>query len=292
VPSLFAALFLIGASYVVVDVATNVEATRVQDAIGRRILSTCHGFWSLGSMVGLVMGAGFAQAEIGTRWHLLIVAAVVAPIGVVFTRRLPVFPRALDIDTARTPMITLPTASMTGLCIFAFGVILTELTTRNWGAVYLREVLGASAAATGVGYGAFSVGMAVFRFTGDRLADRFGPVLLGRFCGVIGVAGVFAVILADNLAVAVAGFAALGVGASVGYPLAVSAAAALGDRSPATNVASLSLIAYTGSLVGPPLVGFVAEGAGLRWGLAAIVPLMVLSALFAGSLRRRSAAGR
>ena len=291
VPSLFAALFLMGASYVAVDVATNVEATRVQDAIGRRILSTCHGFWSLGSMVGLVMGAGFAQAEIGTRWHLLIVAVAIAPIGVAFTRRLPVFPRALDIDTARTPMITLPTASMAGLCIFAFGVILTELTTRNWGAVYLREVLGASAAATGVGYGAFSVGMAVFRFTGDRLADRFGPVLLGRFCGIMAVAGVLAVILAGNLAIAVAGFAALGIGVSVGYPLAVSAAAALGDRSPAANVASLSLIAYTGSLVGPPLVGFVAQGAGLRWGLAAIVPLMVLSALFAGSLRRRSAPG-
>ncbi|MCR4281569.1 MAG: MFS transporter [Bauldia sp.] len=289
VPSLFAALFLMGASYVVIDVAANVEATRIQDAVGRRILSTCHGFWSLGSMVGLVAGAGFAQADIDTRWHLLVVAVVIAPIGALFTRRLPVFARATEADVARAPFVALPTASMAGLCIFAFGVILGELTTRNWGAVYLRDVLGASAAATGVGYAAFSLGMAIFRLTGDRLADRFGPVALGRFCAGTAIVGVLAVIFAGSLPMAVVGFAALGVGVSVGFPLAVSAAAALGERTPATNVASLSLIAYSGSLIGPPLVGFVAESGGLRLGLAAILPLMVLSALFAGSLRRRVA---
>jgi MFS family permease len=85
------------------------------------------------------------------------------------------------------------------------------------------------------------------------------------------------------------GFAALGIGVSVGFPLAVTAAAGLGDRAPSVNVAALALIAYVGSIVGPPLVGFIAEGAGLRWGLAAILPLMILSALFGGSLRKRAA---
>lgn len=285
-PSLFVALLLMGASYVSMDVAANVEATRIQALIGRRIVSTCHGFWSLGSMLGLVAGAAFAQAGIETRWHLLVVALVMAPIGVAVTRYLPTLQRVAEEGAARAAVITLPTASMTGLCVFAFGVILGELTTRNWGAVYLREVLGATAAGTGVGYAAFSVGMATFRLTGDRLADRFGPVALGRFCAAAAVAGVLAVIFAPNLAVAVVGFAALGVGVSVGFPLAVSAAASLRERTPAANVASLSLIAYSSTLVGPPLVGFVAESGGLRVGIAAILPLMILSALFAGSLRR------
>ena len=69
----------------------------------------------------------------------------------------------------------------------------------------------------------------------------------------------------------------------------MSAAAALGDRSPARNVAALALVAYMGSIVGPPLVGFVAQSAGLKAGLAAILPLMILSAFFAGSLKRRVA---
>jgi MFS family permease len=287
VPSLFVALFLMGASYVVMDVATNIEASRIQAGLGRRILSTCHGFWSLGSMVGLVMGSAFAQLEIDTRWHLLIVQVVVAPLAALAASRLPQFAVLHATDDERAPVISLPTASMVGLCIFAFGVILGELTTRNWGAVYLRDVLGASPAATGVGLAAFSLGMAIFRLLGDRLADRFGPVTLGRFCAAAAVVGVLMVILAGSLTGAVAGFALLGIGVSVGFPLAVSAAASLPERTPAANVASLALIAYSSTLVGPPLVGFVAESGGLRIGLAAILPLMVLSALFAGSLHRQ-----
>lgn len=289
VPSLFVVLFLMGASYVVMDVATNIEATRIQAELGRRILSTCHGFWSLGSLLGLVMGSGFAEAGIDTRWHLIAVSLIVAPIGLAVARRLPVFAREVEEGAARTPVISFPTVSMIGLCVFAFGVVLAELTVRNWGAVYLRDVLGATPAGTGVGFAAFSLGMVVFRLMGDRLADTFGAVTVGRLCAGAAVAGVLAVVFAGNLAVAVAGFALLGVGVSVGFPLAVTAAAALPERTPAANVASLSLIAYSSTLVGPPLVGFVAESGGLRLGLAAILPLMVLSALFAGALRRRVA---
>lgn len=287
VASLFLVLLLMGASYVVMDVAINVEATRIQAAIGRRILSTCHGFWSLGSMLGLVMGAGFAEAGIETRWHMMIVALIVVPIGVMVARRMPVFARASEAPANRAPIVSFPSLSMVGLCIFAFGVVLGELTVRTWGAVYLRDVVGASPAGTGIGYAAFSLGMAAFRLTGDRLADRFGPVALGRFCSGVAVVGVLAVVFAGSLPVAVVGFALLGIGVSIGFPLAVSAAAVFPERTPATNVAALSLIAYSSTLVGPPLVGFVAETGGLRLGLSAILPLMLLSALFAGSLRQR-----
>jgi len=287
VPSLFAVLFIMGATYVVIDLATNVEAARIQDAIGRRIMSTCHGFWSLGSMLGLVIGSAFAQAAVDVRWHLLIVGAVVMPLGIATARALPVFTREAETEAEPAPVISLPSVSMIGLCIFAFGVLLAELTTRNWGAVYLRETIGASPAATGVGFAAFSLFMAFGRLFGDRLTDRFGPVTLGRFCSAMAVAGVVILLAANNVLFAVIAFAALGIGVSVGFPLAVTAAAARGDRSPARNVAALALVAYSGSIVGPPLVGFVAESGGLRAGLAAILPLMILSALFAGSLRRR-----
>ena len=287
VPSLFVALLLMGLSYVVMDVAANVEATRIQAVLGRRILSTCHGFWSLGSMLGLIIGSAFAEFGVETRWHLLIVQLLVAPVGVWVASRLPFFTTEREPGAPRAPVISLPTLSMVGLCIFAFGVILGELTTRNWGAVYLQDVLGASPAGTGVGFAAFSIGMVVFRLLGDRLADKYGPVALGRFCAAMAILGVVAVVFAGNLPIAIAGLGLLGVGVSVGFPLAVSAAASLRERTPAANVAALSLVAYSSTLVGPPLVGFVAESGGLRVGLAAILPLMILSALFAGSLRRR-----
>ena len=286
VASLFVALALMGGTYVAIDISTNVEAARIQAELGRRIMSTCHGFWSLGSMLGLVMGSVFAQFAVDTRWHLLLVGVIALPLGLVTSRALPTFP-AKEAGETRVPAISLPSRAMVGLCIFAFGVLLAELTTRNWGAVYVREAIGASPAAAGVAFAAFSLFMAIGRLFGDRLTDRFGPVALGRFCAAMAIAGVGVLLVAPNVAFGTIGFAALGVGVSVGFPLAVTAAASLGDRSPATNVAALALIAYTGAIVGPPLVGFVAQGAGLRAGLAAILPLMLLSALFAGSLKRR-----
>lgn len=286
-PSLAVVLFLMGGTYVAIDIATNVEAARVQDEIGRRIMSTCHGFWSLGSMLGAVMGFQFAQFAVDPRWHLLITGIVALPLGLWVASALPALERKAP--EARAPMVSLPSKAMIGLCIFAFGVLLAELTTRNWGAVYLRDVIGSSPGVAAIAFGAFSLFMAIGRLSGDALTGRFGPVALGRFCAAMAVIGVLILLVAGNIVVATIGFASLGIGVSVGFPLAVTAAARIGDRAPAVNVAALAVVAYIGSIVGPPLVGFVAQGAGLRWGLAAILPLMVLSALFGGSLKRRAA---
>ncbi|HVY18580.1 MAG TPA: MFS transporter [Bauldia sp.] len=287
VPSLTAVLFLMGGSYVMIDIATNVEVARIQNELGRRIMATCHGFWSLGSMLGAVMGFQFAQFGIDTRWHLLVTGLLFLPLGLLIASALPQVER--QAATTRAPVVSLPSKAMIGLCIFTFGVLLAELTTRNWGAVYLREVIGTPPGVAAIAFGSFSLFMAIGRLSGDYLTDRFGPVALGRFCAATAVIGVLVLLTANNIVVATIGFGALGIGVSIGFPLAVTAAAGLGDRAPAVNVAALALIAYIGSIVGPPLVGFVAQGAGLRWGFAAILPLMILSALFGGSLRRRAA---
>ena len=285
-PSLFVFLVVMGVSYVIVDVAMNVEAARIQDAVGRRIMSTSHGFWSIGAVVGSVMGGEFAQASVATWLHLVFVGIVVLPLGLVTVRALPVVPGQAVPGEGRRPTVAFPTLALAGVCIYVFGAVLAELSARNWGAAFLRDSLGTSAAATGWGLGIFSLMMAAGRLAGDRLADRFGPVALGRFCAFTGVVGMAALVFANGLPLALFGLAAIGFGVSVGFPLAVSAAAAHGERPPAINVASVALIAYSGSLVGPPLVGFVADGAGLRIGLASLLPLMVLSALFAGALGR------
>jgi MFS family permease len=287
VASLTVVLFLMGGTYVIIDISTNVEAARIQEEGRKRIMATCHGFWSLGSMLGVVMGFQFAEFGIDPRWHLLITGVLILPLGLWVASGLPRIER--QVAAERAPMVSLPSKAMIGLCIFAFGVLLAELTTRNWGAVYLREVIGTSPGIAAIAFGSFSLFMAIGRLGGDYLTDRYGPVALGRFCAVMAVIGVGILLVASNIWIATLGFAALGIGVSVGFPLAVTAAAGLGDRPPSVNVASLAVIAYLGSIVGPPLVGFIAQGAGLRWGLAAILPLMALSALFGGSLRKRAA---
>jgi MFS family permease len=131
--------------------------------------------------------------------------------------------------------------------------------------------------------------VAAGRFGGDRLKARFGAVPLARGAGLLGLLGVAMLLVAPNTALALAGFAVIGVGVSVGFPLAVTAAASLTDRSSSANVAILSFVALLGFLIGPPVIGFIAEHVQMRIGLAALLPVLALSLILTGRLGVRAA---
>jgi MFS family permease len=291
VPSLFAALFLVGLSQPVVDVAMNVEADRIERGLGRRIMSTCHGFWSIGTMAGGLIGAVFAWLGTAPRWHLLGVVLAAIPIALAIARALPATARGAGAtsDGGRLAPIVLPSLGLLALCAFNFGMLIVEGASLDWSAVFMRDVVKISAGATGLGFGAFALFMAVGRLLGDRLAERFGPVTLARACGVICFAGVVGLVTSTSFLQAALGLAAMGFGVSVAVPLSVSAAAGRGDRPAAVNVAALSLVSFSGFLIEPPLIGFVADAWGLRVGIAMLLPMIVMSILLAGELRRRAA---
>lgn len=285
VPSLFAALFLVGISFPMVDVAMNVEANRIESAGGRRIMSTCHGFFSVGTAFGAFLGAGAAGLGVPAGWHLLVVGAATAAFGLLVPPALPLLGRVVtSADRRLRHILTLPTLAMAGACLFAFGMVLVEMVVRNWSAVYLRDVFAGSPAAAGLGYSAFAVAMAVGRFLGDPLADRWGPVTLARICAGVALVGTVVAVAAVNLEMGVVGFALAGLGVSVAYPLGVTAVATLGDRPAAMNVAAFSFVVSLTSLIAPPLVGLVAETGGLRLGLAMLLPLLVVSLLATAGL--------
>jgi MFS family permease len=129
--------------------------------------------------------------------------------------------------------------------------------------------------------------MACGRFLGDWATVRFGAVRTARICCTIAVAGMMLIVVGHDLWTVIAGFAALGFGLSLVYPLSVTAAGRRGDRPAALNVGSLSLGAFAAFMVGPPITGFVADSWGLRVGLATVVPVIALSVLLAGELQRR-----
>lgn len=287
IPSLFVFLFLSGLFMPVVDVAMNVEADRIEASTGRRIMSTCHGFWSVGSIIGGLSGAAFASLEVDIRWHLAIVAAVVVPIAVTIAYRLPQVRAEPQASEERRFRIALPTLSLWPLCIFAFGMLLVEAAALDWSSVFMRSVIGATPLGAGVGFATFTIAMAAGRFLGDWAAGRFGAVMVARGCAVIGLAGLVILVTAPDFLLAVVGLAAIGLGVSVAVPLAVSAAASRGDRPAAVNVAALSLVSFSGFLFEPPVVGFVAEWSGtLRIGLAMLIPATIASILLAGHVRR------
>lgn len=288
IPTLFAALFIAGLFLPIIDVAMNVEADRIEAQLGRRIMNTCHGFWSVGSIIGGLTGTAFASFEVDIRWHMLIVCVVSVPIATLVASRLPhVAARPAETDGRRV-RIAFPTLTLLPLCVFTFGMLLVEAAALDWSSLFMRSVMGATPLGAGVGFAAFTIAMAVGRFLGDWAIGRYGPVAIARGCAVVSLVGLVALATAPIALQAILGLAAMGLGVSVAVPLAISAAASRSDRPAAINVAALSLFSFTGFMVEPPLVGFAAEwGGSLRIGIAVLIPAAIVSIILAGHVRRK-----
>lgn len=288
VVTLFLALFAIGLTYPVVDIAMNVEADRIERAGGRRIMSTCHGCWSIGAVAGGLVATGFLKLGVPTSWHLMIVALLLLPLALAIPRGLPVVSRSPA--TGRVAF-TLPSRGILPLCFFLFGTLMVEVAARNWGAVYVSDVIRAEPVYAGLVYSAFALAMATGRFLGDRLVDRYGPILVARTSLAIAFAGLTLVVLAASPIEVIAGFAMAGIGVATGFPLSATAAAGRGDLPPAVNVAALQVVGVGAFLLTPPLIGGVAELADLRVGIAVVLPMIVVSFVLARELTRKAGEG-
>ncbi len=289
-PLLFVALVIVGLGMGPLEVGLNVMADRIGGALGRTVMSRCHGFWSLGVMAGGATGSAAATFGIGPEPHMLAVVTAVVVLGQIFALMLPDMRDAPRVGPKeKTPVFVLPSRSLVALCFFAFGMLVVEGAIIDWSAIYLRDDFGAVPPVTGYALTAFAAVMAAGRLGGDWMSTRFGPVATARLCSAVAVAGVAAMVASPYVWLVVAGAAATGFGVSVAFPLAVSSAASREGR-PGVNVAALSILSFSGFLIGPPVIGFVAHFSGFRFGLATLLIPAVASLLLAGEVRVRRAA--
>jgi len=287
--SLFLLLALLGIGLSTIELGLNVEADVIEKRGTVSIMNRCHGFWSLGIMTGSLIGAGFLAMHTSPFIAIGLLSLVLMPVSVIVCRALPVHAAPVA-ETQPRSSWRLPSPGILGISLFVFGITMTEGAVADWSAVYLKDVFSTTGMATGMGYVVFAMMVSVGRFLGDSAKERFGAVLLARLCLIFALCGMLLVVTAPVTALVYLGLASVGLGVSVGFPLAVTASADLGDRPAAENVAILSFIALLGFLIGPPMIGFVAEVLGLRSGLATLLPPLVLSILLAGLLGRRKVA--
>lgn len=303
-PALAAALFVAGVSIALVEVAMNTEADVIEVRAGRRIMSRCHGFWSLGSMAGALVGSLFAQAGISLVAHFTIVMPLLAVVGYAVASALPPDPRVdapteasgrpdpvpegasgIVVAAERAPLFRLPSRAILLLCAMPLGIMIVEGAFIDWSAVFMRSVLDASPLVIGIAYAFFSSVMAVTRLSGDAIAARVGDHAVVRASGLAATAGVTLFALAPTVPLAFAGAALAGAGVAIVYPLAVTAAARRPGRTSADNVAALTMISFSAFLFGPPLIGFLSDAFGLRAALLSLAPLALTTALLAGEVR-------
>lgn len=282
--ALFFALAAFGATMAFLEVGINAYAGRLEKRAGVLIMNRCHGFWSLGIMSGSALMALLAMPAGG---KLLVLSVVSAVAGVLAAWVLPRLPG--DEETTAPPrrkLRELP-APLFYVALFMFFITLTEGAMADWAAVHLAERLGDLTVTerAGIAVTIFAAFMAGGRFLGDWFKSRIGAVRLARVTSLAAMAGVVVLVLPLPLVFTYAGFALVGFGVSAGYPLGVSAIAALDDRYESPNIALMAMVALCGFLVGPPLIGGIAQVASLSWGLAALLPGLSISILLTRWLR-------
>ncbi len=282
-PLLFAALFVFGAGYGAMDVAMNAQAAAVEERWGKPIMSSFHGAFSAGALVGSFIAAVVAGQGISPVPHLLCTGLLLAILAVVAARSLPVTAAESGDDG---PTFALPVGPLASLGALAFGVLLAEGAVADWSAVYLRDVLGATAAAGGLGFTAFSLTMTAGRFAGDSLVQRLGSVLVVRAGGVLVALGLGIALLAGSVPIALIGFALVGAGLAAPFPVLISAAGRTSGVPAGTAIAAVATAGYTGFLVGPPAIGLVSSAfGGLQAGLAVVAVVGVAVALLGGRIQ-------
>ncbi|MGH2617189.1 MAG: MFS transporter, partial [Thermomicrobiales bacterium] len=180
-PLLMIALFVFGAGFGLLDVSMNVQAVAVEERHGLPIMSSFHGMFSVGGLVGSATAGAIAGLGIAPVPHLVVVGLLLLALVTAASRYL--LETAARRDDA--PLFAIPPRSLLGLGALSFCVFLSEGAVADWSAVYLENVLGTSAAIAATGYAAFSLAMVGMRFSGDALTLRIGPVRLVRIGGLL-----------------------------------------------------------------------------------------------------------
>jgi MFS family permease len=290
VVALTAAFVALGVLGGLLDVAVNDNAVAVERGYARPILSSIHGMWSVGLLMGSAGGAVAAALNASPVLHFGLVALVVG-LGSVWAlaRLLPADASAFrrsgeEHRYDRSPERALRAGPVLALGLVAFSSFLGEGASADWSVVYLRENLGAGPGLAGTAFVAYSAGMVAVRFVADGLSARFGPVRVVRTCGLAAAVGLSCGLLVPAPGAAIAGFAMLGASLGPIVPVAFSAAGntALGAGSALGWVVTMG---YLGTVVGPVLIGGIATAVGLRAALVVPVALGLAASAAAGSVR-------
>lgn len=276
-----------------VDVMMNVEATAIEQQMGRTILPVFHAFFSFGTVIGAGIGALAAHLAIDVATHAVSMGVLIAVIAVVCFFQVPAREAALDPDDHVKPpfrerMHTAleawrePRTYLLGTVML--GMSFAEGGANDWIALGTEQGHGFAEGTGAVSLAVFSIGMTTVRLFGGPLVDRFGRVAVLRILAVAAASGILLFILAPTFPLVLVGAALWGVGASLGFPLGMSAAADDPAKA-AARVSAAATIGYISFLGGPPVLGVISEHIGLLNTLFILVGLVVLSGLFSGAAR-------
>ncbi len=266
------------------DVAMNVEAADVERRLGRSLMPRFHAGFSLGTVVGALLGAGCAAVGVGVQVQLAVTAVgASAAVALCLRAFLPVVPHdeAGPAQVRASQAWREPRTLLVGVLVLCFAF--AEGTANDWLALALVDGHGASEAVGALGFACFVAAMTVSRTVGGSLLDRYGRPPVLRATAAVSMFGLLLVVVAPAVPLVLLGALLWGAGAALGFPVGMSAAAD-DPHGAAVRVSVVSSIGYTAFLAGPPLVGLLAEPSrlGVLHALLVVLGVLLVGAAVAG----------
>ncbi|EGK4740735.1 MFS transporter [Salmonella enterica] len=283
-PLIFAlGLAVFGASFGAAEVAINVERE-----LNKTVLPMMHGFYSFGTLAGAGVGMALTALSVPANIHIILAAAVaIAPIFIAI-RAIPDGTGKNASEDAHLQEKGLPFYRDIQLLLIGVVVLamaFAEGSANDWLPLLMVDGHGFSPTSGSLIYAGFTLGMTVGRFTGGWFIDRYSRVTVVRASALMGALGIGLIIFVDSDWVAGVSVILWGLGASLGFPLTISAASDTGPDAP-TRVSVVATTGYLAFLVGPPLLGYLGEHYGLRSAMMVVLALVILAALVAKAVAK------
>lgn len=275
-------LYLFGVFGNMCNISVNTQAIRAEKLYGRPIMTSFHGVWSTAGFTGALLGLLMKALHVSPYPHFWIATTLVFILIAAFQVYLQPGAAAM---TEKKPFFSKPDAMLVQLGIIGFCSMASEGAMFDWSGVYFQDVVKAPAALTILGYTSFMIMMASGRFVGDRLIQRFGRKKMLQISGILISTGLFISVLFPQIVTATIGFLIVGFGVSSIVPMVYSSAGKNAKIPPGMALAAVSSISFLGFLMGPPLIGYIAQISSLRYSFACIGLLGIAITIMVSRLR-------
>lgn len=277
--SLFLALGCTGAAVALLNIGMNTCATNIEEVTGKKIMSSCHGMWSLGGMLGSAWAALMIRMGFFPPYFLTIQALLLVVVVVIWLA--PALSHVPEVrhDEQAGSRFAFPKGDLLLMIVVGACASLCEGVAFDWSAVYLRDVLGAPDQVAALGFSFFSMLMMGMRFSGDALIPYFGERKLLYFTVLFSVFSIGIIVLSPVVGVGILGFGMLGMGVALAAPILFNAAARVPGFASGAGLASYATFSFIGFLAGPPAIGFLGEQFSLSHGFIVVAALTLTTLL-------------
>lgn len=267
-------LFLVGLSMGALDVAMNAATDAIEKVYAVKIMSTCHGMFSLGGMLGAFLASFLSGWQVSKEGHMVTVIILIWLLFLYLYRFLLKMP---SIEIEEGVIFVLPKGPLFIMGAVGFCIMMGEGAVSDWSAIYLKDTLLGNDFIVGLGIAGFSLSMAIGRFYGDVVVPKYGAKRIVSLGSLLGSMGILLAIASSSVFLTLLGFTVVGLGFSCVVPVLFRNAAKVPTIASGTGVAAVTTFGILGFLVGPPTIGFVGEQFGLHIGFLTVALLGIIA---------------